>query len=262
MKINTIESPKNNLVKKINTLATTKGRKNSEEFLVEGNKFVLSIPKSWEVTNTVFSETYAENNLGEVQKAINPIIFKDSIFNTASDTMTPAGVMAVVKMRKFSLNDILACPKKFIVIACNLQDPGNMGTIIRTANAAGASGIVVSKDSADIFSPKVVRSAAGSLFNLPIAVMDVEVAAKELKANGVQLVATDLSTDLSPYQTDFTRPLALMIGNESRGLSDEMLALADVKVRLPMSEQVESLNASVASGVLMYEVVRQRGMER
>jgi tRNA G18 (ribose-2'-O)-methylase SpoU len=90
-------------------------------------------------------------------------------------------------------------------------------------------------------------------------VIDADVAVRELKAEGVQLVATDLSADMSPYQADFTKPLALMIGNESRGLDDEMLALADVKVRLPMSEQVESLNASVASGVLMYEVVRQRG---
>ena len=260
MKINIIESPKNNLVKKINTLTTSKGRKSSGEFLVEGNKFVLNIPKSWEVTNTIFSETYAENNSGEVQNAINPIIFKDSIFNSASDTMTPAGVMAVVKMREFSLKDILSCPKRFIVITCNLQDPGNMGTIIRTANAAGASGIIVSHDSADIFSPKVVRSAAGSLFNLPIAVMDIDAAVAELKACGVQLVATDLSAEMSPYQADFTKPLALMIGNESRGLSDDMLDLADVKVRLPMSEQVESLNASVASGILMYEVVRQRGI--
>jgi len=259
MKVNTIESSKNSLVKKINTLTTSKGRKSSGEFLVEGNKFVLNIPKDWEVTNTVFSESYAKNNLDEVYKSINPIIFKDSIFNAASDTITPAGVMAVVKIREFSLRDILSCPKKFILIACNLQDPGNMGTIIRTANAAGASGIIVSRDSADIFSPKVVRSAAGSLFNLPIAIMDIGVAIKELKTNGVSLVATDLEVDMSPYQADFTKPLALMIGNESKGLSDDMLEVADIKVRLPMSAQVESLNASVASGILMYEVVRQRG---
>jgi len=254
-----ITSSQNSLVKKIKALSTGKGRKRFCEFIAEGNKFVLNIPKDWEITNTIFSESYALNNNAVLSSAVNPVIFSDRIFNSISDAVTPAGVLAVIKIKEFSISDILSCSKKFIILACNLQDPGNMGTLIRTANAVEASGVIVSPECADIWSPKVVRATAGSVFNIPIAVMDIELAAKELKANGISLVATDLSASLSPYQADFTKPLALMIGNESNGLSAEMLALSDVKVKLPMSEQVESLNASVASGVLMYEVLRQRG---
>ena len=254
-----ITSPQNNLVKKIKALSTSKGRMRFGEFIADGNKFVLSIPSDWEVVNTVFSERYAKNNTGQLSRADNPVIFSDRIFNSVSDTVTPAGIMATVKIKEFRLSDILSCPKKFIVLACNLQDPGNLGTLIRTANAAAASGVIVSPDSADVWSPKVVRATAGSVFNLPIVIMDTVLAANELKANGISLIATDLSASQSPYQADFTKPLALMIGNESRGLCPNMLALSDVRVKLPMSPQVESLNASVASGVLMYEVLRQRG---
>jgi len=259
MRINTIESPNNHLVKKAKSLHSTKGRKETGEFLVEGNKFVLNIPKNWQVVNTIFSQSYAEKNQDQMQNAINPVIFKENLFNACSDTVTPSGVMAIVKIKNHTLKDILACPKKFIIIACNLQDPGNMGTLIRTANAASASGIIVSPDSVDIWNPKVVRSAAGSIFNLPIAISNIALAATELKSAGIELIATDLSANISPYQADFKKPLALMIGNESRGLCAEQLALSDTKVKLPMSADVESLNASVASGVLMYEVLRQRG---
>jgi len=258
---NIITSPQNNLVKKFKSLQASKGRKRFGEFIVEGNKFVLDIPESWEVLNTIFSESYAEKNSEAVYHAAFPIILKDSIFNALSDAVTPAGIMAVVKMKEYVLSDMLSCPKKFIILVCNLQDPGNMGTIIRTANATGASGVIVSPDSADIWSSKVVRGTAGSIFNLPIVVKDIEFAAAELKARGIELIATDVKASISPYQADFTKPLALMIGNESKGLSAEMLALSDVKVRLPMSAQVESLNASVASGVLMYEVLRQRNVQ-
>ena len=260
MRINIIESPSNHLVKKAKSLHSSKGRRRAGEFLVEGNKFVLNIPKNWEIVNTIFSQSYAEKNTEEIYSAINPIIFKENLFNACADTVTPSGVMAIVKIKDYTLKDILACPKKFILIACNLQDPGNMGTLIRTANATSASGVIVSPDSVDIWSPKVVRSAAGSLFNLPVAICDIQLAAKELKAANIQLIATDLSATITPYEADFKRSLALMIGNESQGLSQDMLALADIKVKLPMSAQVESLNASVASGVLMYEVLRQRGV--
>jgi len=256
--MNIITSSQNNLAKKIKALSTTKGRRNFGEFIVEGNKFVLTIPSDWEITNTIFSESYAKSNPGQAAHAVNPVIFKDSIFSAISDAVTPAGIMAVVKIKEFSIADILSCPKRFVILACNLQDPGNMGTLIRTAAATGASGVIVSKDSADIWSPKVVRSTAGALFNIPVVTENIEVAAAELKKSEICLIATDLSASVSPYQADFTKPLALMIGNESNGLSSEHLAFADLKVKLPMAPQVESLNASVASGVLMYEVLRQR----
>ena len=256
--LNIITSSQNNLVKKLKALATSKGRKRFGEFIVEGNKFVLDISKEWEVTGTIFSESYAENASEEIRGANNPIILKDRIFDAVSNTVNPAGVIAIVKIKDFKFLDILSCPKKFIIIACNLQDPGNLGTLIRTAAAADVSGILVSKDSVDIWSPKVVRATAGAIFNIPIVVDDIELAAVKVKESKIKLIATDLSARESPYQTDLTKPLALMVGNESKGLSSELLALADYKVKLPMALEVESLNASVASGILMYEVLRQR----
>ena len=256
--MNIITSTQNNLVKKLKALATSKGRKRYGEFIVEGNKFVLNIPKEWEVANTIFSESYFKSMEGRIGQITDAVILKDNIFNGISDTVTPAGVLAVVKMKEFTLSDILSCPKKFIIIACNLQDPGNMGTLIRTANAAGASGILISEDSVDIWSPKVVRATAGSIFNIPLVIGDIEPISVKLKEKGISLTASDLSAGKSPYQSDLTKPLALMIGNESKGLNAEMLALSDVKIKLPMALGVDSLNASVASGILMYEVLRQR----
>jgi len=256
--LNIITSPHNNLVKKLKSLSTGKGRKRFGEFIAEGNKFVLNIPKGWEVAQMVFSESYARKANSEIIYTAGSIILSDHIFSAVSDTVTPSGVIAVVKINEFSVEHILSCPKKFIVLACNLQDPGNMGTLIRTANAAGASGVIVSKDSVDIWSPKVVRATAGSLFNIPITTADIEAVVKILKNNGYTLIAADLSADKTPYQVNLKRPLALMIGNEANGLCNEIIAFSDIKVKLPMFGDVESLNASIASGILMYEVLRQR----
>lgn len=256
--LNIITSSQNYLVKKLKTLATNKGRKRFGEFIVEGNKFALNIPKEWESVNTVFSESYAISNEAQIKKTGNPVILKDHIFSSVSGTVTPAGVLAVVKIRGFEFSDILSCPKKFIIIACNLQDPGNMGTLIRTANAAGASGVLVSNDSVDIWSPKVVRATTGSIFNIPIVIGDIKSMMIGLKDRGISLIAADLNAKKTPYQADLRKPLALIIGNESQGLSADMVALSDTTLKLPMALGVESLNASVASGILMYEVLRQR----
>ena len=252
-----ISSPQNSLVKKLKLLSTSKGRKLYGEFIVEGNKFALNIPKGWKVEHLIFSQSFAES-LSDMSDYDKPIILKDSIFSSVSNTVTPSGVISVVKIRNFEIRHILESSNKFVIIACSLQDPGNLGTLIRTANAAGAAGVIVSKDSADIWSPKVVRSTAGSLFNIPIVVESIDIAAAKLKEEGLKLIATDLSAEKSPYQVDLKQPLALMIGNESKGLSSDLITLADIRVKLPMNSDVESLNASVASGILMYEVLRQR----
>ena len=253
-----ISSSQNNLVKKLKLLSTKKGRKRFCEFIVEGAKFVSCVPDNWEVTGIFVSESFYNSDEYDEFSSSKNIVLKDNVFDGVCDTITPQGILAVVKTNEFALEELFNDKKAFIVVACNLQDPGNLGTLIRTADAAGASGVIISRDSADIFSSKVVRSTAGSLFNIPIVICNVEEAVDALKKRDINVIATDLSAKNSPYETDLNNPLAILIGNEANGISKELLKLADLRVKLPMIGGAESLNASVASGILMYEVLRQR----
>jgi len=253
-----ISSSQNNMVKKLKLLSSKKGRKRFGEFIVEGAKFVACIPKSREITGVFVSESFYNSHEYDEFSEKDAVVLKDNIFSLVCDTITPQGILAVVKTKEISLDELFCDENAFIVIACNLQDPGNLGTLIRTADAAGASGVIVSMDSADIYSPKVVRSTAGSLFNIPVVLSDIESEIGLLKQHKINIIATDLSAEISPYEADLRAPLAILIGNEANGLSKELLGQADLRVKLPMIGKAESLNASVASGVLMYEVLRQR----
>jgi TrmH family RNA methyltransferase len=141
----------------------------------------------------------------------------------------------------------------------NLQDPGNLGTIVRTAEGAGVTGILMSRGCVDIYNSKVIRSTMGSIYRMPFVYTDQwEEALRELKRQGVSLYAAHLKGQDYHDRQDYTKPAAFLIGNESRGLTEETAALADTYIRIPMCGQVESLNAAVASSILMYEANRQR----
>ena len=146
--------------------------------------------------------------------------------------------------------------KSCIVVLDRLQDPGNMGTIVRTGEAAGISGIIMSKDSADIYNPKVIRSTMGSIFRVPLAIVDdLATAVDTLKDNGITTYAAHLKGEL--YNSgSLTKDCALLIGNEARGLSEEISAKADKLIKIPMHGKVESLNAAIATAILMYEAAR------
>lgn len=220
----------------------------------------------------------------------------DSVFQYLSDTQSPQGILAVVRQMNYELKDLMAAeqadvegladavdqtdaadqadtaepgkvsaplptgkPALLIVVLENLQDPGNLGTIIRTAEAAGASGILLSKGCADLYNPKVTRSTMGSIFRLPFVYTDdLKGALLQLKGQGIRMLAAHLKGSVDLYEESFVGPTALLIGNESRGLTDETAALADQAIRIPMSGKVESLNAAVAAAVCMFEAKRQR----
>lgn len=167
-----------------------------------------------------------------------------------ADTAEPGKVSAPLSTGK---------PAPLIVVLENLQDPGNLGTIIRTAEAAGASGILLSKGCADFYNPKVTRSTMGSIFRVPFVYTDdLKGALLQLKGQGIRMLAAHLKGSVDLYEESFVGPTALLIGNESRGLTDETAALADQAIRIPMSGSVESLNAAVAAAVCMFEAKRQR----
>ena len=171
-----------------------------------------------------------------------------------SDTKNSQGILAVVRQKKYT-----ELPGDFFLILDTLQDPGNMGTIFRTAEAAGVDGILMNRDCVDVYSPKVVRATMGAMFRMPFMVSDdLPAEIQRMKSEGVQIYAAHLRGTKNHWDFDYRQPTAFMIGNEGNGLQDEIAALADTYLRIPMMGHTESLNAGVAASVLMYEVLRQR----
>ena len=239
-----ITSTSNEQIKKLIQLKEkSKVRKTTGTFTVEGKKMFVEIPAE-DLVSVYVSETFLKEN-GELVKDKKYQIVSDQVFKKISDTVTPQGIVAVVKQKSYSIDYIIEKrnkEKSCIVVLDRLQDPGNMGTIVRTGEAAGISGIIMSKDSADIYNPKVIRSTMGSIFRVPFSIVDDLAAAVDtLKDNGITTYAAHLKGEL--YNSgSLTKDCALLIGNEARGLSEEISAKADKLIKIPMHGKVESLN--------------------
>ena len=249
-----IESAENNLIKNITKLKDKKYRDEQKLFVIEGERFVDEII-NFDVVQYVISEDYSKKQkYGE-----NAIIVKNHLFKKMCDTVNPQGVLAVCKQKKYDIKDIINVDNPFIVVGEKISDPGNLGTIIRTAHASGASGIILSTHSTDIYNPKVLRSTAGSIFHLPIITdINLNECIPQLKDYGFNLFGAHLSGRTVPYNLDLKKSTALVIGNEANGLTQSTSDLLHDLVKIPMPGGAESLNASVACGILMYEIVRQR----
>ena len=255
-----IQSGSKNLLKKLVRLKDKKARGETGLFIVEGEKFVNDIGSDFEITEFVFSECFlAKNDISRYLSRSACYSFSDSDFSRISDTVTPQGVLAVIEQKEHDLNGVISATAPFIIIGENISDPGNMGTIIRTADACGCDAVVFTEQSADIYNPKVIRSAAGSFCHIPIvhgkALSGI---IRILKQRCIKIIAAGLNGKTLPYDIDFNGGVAILLGNESSGLTQNAEAMADALVKIPMIGKAESLNASVAGGVLMYEVVRQR----
>lgn len=255
-----IESRDNKWVKRLNGLKIKKNRDKEGVFVAEGLRFISEVPAEWQVEAYVVSDSFAaENDLSVYEEKTEVLCFSDALFQTVCDTENPQGILAVCKKLDWDQEKVFAKEKPFLVLAEELNDPGNLGTVIRTADACGADAVFLSKGSVDLYNPKVLRSTMGSLFHVPVFQnVDLHQISAELKDNHIPLFAAHLKGDTYPYALDLAESCAFIIGNEARGLSDEAASLCDRWVRIPMPGQAESLNASVAAGVLMYEVVRQR----
>lgn len=239
----------------------SKARKEYEEFVVEGAKMVLEAPKD-RIVKVYASETYASNNrellekLSLEQNKLETV--SDNIFAHMSDTQTPQGIMAVVKMRHYNIEEMLS-DRALIIGIENLQDPGNLGTIVRMGEGAGVTGIVMSSQTADIYNPKTIRSTMGSIYRVPFVYAENFVdALKKMQDNGVLVYAAHLKGRFNYTEPDYTKPVAFLIGNEGNGLTEAATEAADTLIRIPMEGSVESLNAAIACTVLTYEAVRQR----
>jgi len=182
----------------------------------------------------------------------------DGVIASVSDTVTPQGLLAVAPRRTRTISEVAAAEGPVLVLV-DIADPGNAGTLVRAAEAAGAAGVVFAGSSTDAFGPKAVRAAAGSLLRLPVAeVADIDTCLVELRRSGRTLVATIAAGGVAPESLDLTGPIAVLIGSEAHGLPREIVASSDLHLTIPLAPSVESLNAGVAGAIVLFEASRQR----
>lgn len=259
-----ISSASNDRVKEIKKLIkSATERKKKQLYVVEGIRMFREIPAQ-NLDSIFIAQSSVERYAEELRQYPDkePVIVADAVFRNMSDTGTPQGIMALVRMEQCKLEAFCTVENPFLLIIERLQDPGNMGTIIRTAEGAGATGIVVSSDSVDLYNPKVVRSTMGSIFRVPVYVSEqLSDDMDFLRQNGVTIFGAHLDGD-NLYDTEFVGACGFLIGNEGKGLSDEIAGTADKLIKIPMMGQVESLNAAVSTTVIAYEVLRQRKFKK
>lgn len=254
-----ITSTSNQQVKEIVQLQKkSKARNQAGVFIVEGIRMVQETPAD-RVEKLYVTEGFYKKYKDALPKGCKPELVSDVVFAYMSDTKTPQGVLAVVRQMKHKAEDILNAENPHIMVLDNLQDPGNLGTIFRTAEAAGVNGVILSKDCVDIYNPKTIRSTMGAIYRMPfVYVEDILETIGEMKQKGICVYAAHLDGKNSYDKEDYSTGTAFLIGNEGNGLRDEVAAQADTWVQIPMAGHVESLNAAIAAAVLMFEVSRQR----
>lgn len=261
--MNKIESKENSLIKEIKKLQKKKYRNEKEQFIIEGFRFVSeALQSSFQVPYILISDSgidrYKNFNIeGLLQKDTVVYYTKDSILRELCDTNNPQGILGIVNNKKVDTVD----RDGFYVLADKIQDPGNMGTIIRTAHASGALGVIYTKGTVDVYNDKSLRSTMGSIFKIPVIEDENLEVVKGLKEKGFTLIVSSLDTEKNFYDIDLTKKIIISIGNEGSGISDELYALGDEKVKIPMPGGAESLNAAVAASVMMYEAVRQNNIK-
>ena len=258
----TITSKDNELIKHIRKLKDKKYRDESNEYVVEGVKLVEeAVKENAKIKQIIVCEdttrTYEipTHIMIEIAK-YECISVSDKIFNIITQVTNPQGIMAIIE--KNAQNAKIDYTQDIIVVLDDVQDPGNLGTILRTVDSIGLNQIIVSKGTADAFNSKVVRSTMGAIFRIKIIeVENLAQAIKEMRKHHFKLMVTSLQTKNSIYDIDFNKKI-IVIGNEANGVSKEIQDMADEKAKIPMLGRTESLNASVAAGVVMYEYVRQK----
>ena len=257
-----ITSKDNEIIKHIRKLKEKKYRDEYNEYVIEGVKIVEeAIKENAKIKQVIVcndtTKTYEipTHIMLEIAK-FDCIYVSDKIFNYITQVTNPQGIMAIIEKQDENMQ--IDYNQDIIVMLDDVQDPGNLGTILRTVDSIGLNQIIVSKGTADSFNSKVVRSTMGAIFRLKIIEEeDLIKTIKELRKHHFKLLVTSLQTENSIYDIDFSKKI-IVIGNESNGVSKEIQDLADEKAKIPMLGRTESLNASVAAGIVMYEYVRQK----
>ncbi|MDD6212802.1 MAG: RNA methyltransferase [Clostridiales bacterium] len=254
-----ITSAANQQIRQIRALISrSKVRNEEKQFVVEGRKMVEEAPEE-RLVRVYCSEAFSlEEKNHDILEKYHPEIVADSVFKGMSDTQTPQGILAVVRQNSCQWSDLIR-EKRPVLILESIQDPGNLGTMIRTGEGAGIAGIIMNRMTVDVYNPKTIRSTMGSVYRVPFYVSDcLEQDIQRLRQEGYRIFAAHLKGRNSYAKENYKEASAFLIGNEGNGLSDEIAALADTYIRIPMEGRVESLNAAIAASLLMYEAQRQR----
>lgn len=265
-----IISVQNPRVKQWSQLLTKKGRDNQNKFILEGIHLLQEALKAEIKLETVLYD----KNVGIPQELrpylseqgeVEQIAVSKEVLAKVTDTKTPQPVLAVAPQLQYSSEVVLENRHEksgLVVVVDGIQDPGNLGTIIRAADAAGASGVILGQGTVDLYNPKTIRSTMGSLFHLPIIQAGLLTTILEkASAQGIQIVSTSLSASQSCYELDFTLDTWIIVGNEGDGVSAEVSRLATQEVIIPIRGQAESLNVAMAATILLYEGLRQREVQ-
>ena len=264
-----ITSKDNDFIKHVKKLKDKKERDISNEYMIEGIKLVAeAIQENAKIKQIILcddcenSDVIPKDLMYEIAK-YECIYVTEKVFKYISEVQAPQGILAVVEKNcnrqiENGIEDI-NYDEDIIVALDDIQDPGNLGTILRTVDSVGLTQIFVSKGTADAYNPKVVRSTMGAIFRVRIIECeDLQHVLKEVKKHKFKIVVSSLQTDNSIYDIDYNKKV-IIIGNEANGVKKEIQDMADEKVKIPMLGKTESLNASVATGVILYEYVRQKG---
>ena len=257
-----ITSKDNELVKHIRKLKDKKYRDESNEFIIEGTNLIEeAVKEKAKIKKVIICEdttkTYEMPTNIRLEIAKYECIYvSEKIFNLITQVTNPQGIMAIVE--KKAKEDEIDYTQDLIVMLDDIQDPGNLGTILRTIDSIGLKQIIVSKETADAFNPKVVRSTMGAIFRIKIIESENLIdTIKNIKKHHFKLIVTSLQTDNTIYDINYNKKI-IVIGNEGNGVSKEIQDMADEKIKIPMLGKTESLNASVATGIVLYEYVRQK----
>lgn len=279
-----ITSVSNSRIKEVALLsAKAKERRKADVYVVEGRKMFLEAPEEelqqvfvadslWEYLQLEMenhgrssgmsqpeAQLYARINTIDAQGRIPVFQVTDEVLRKMSDTQTPQGILCVMRQKHYSLEKLTEAENPLLVVLEDLQDPGNLGTILRTGEGAGITGVIMSKDTVDLYNPKTIRATMGSIYRVPfVYVEDLRSVLALLKEAGVVSYAAHLKGTQYYDSFDFRKGTAFLIGNEGNGLKTETADQADVYLKIPMEGNVESLNAAVATSILMYEANRQR----
>ena len=254
-----LTSPKNPRIQQIRKLQNSAHtRRDVGLFVIEGVRLAEeALIAQWQPELVLFTDDLGDRGQQIVdsyrQRGAEVLSVASQVMQAASDTQTPQGILVVLPLPQWKL----PAPLTFVLIPDGLRDPGNLGTLLRTALAAGVEAVVLPSGSVDAFAPKVVRAGMGAHFKLPILSMDWETLGPRL--TGLNIFVADSSGGTPHYQADFVAPLAIIIGGEAEGAGNQAQKLATSHIHIPMPGDAESLNAAIAGAILMFEVVRQRG---
>ena len=255
-----ITSKENTIVKSIKALEKKKYREMQREYVIEGYKMVKeAIECNQEIRMAIYCEEIW-NASNEEKQYLEKYVHKietvsENIFRYLSDTVTPQGILAVIKEKELATKEL----SNIIFALDDIRDPGNLGTIIRTLDAAGYNDLFLSEETAEIYNPKVVRSTMGAIFRMNFhRTENLKIELNELLEKGYKIIATSLDTETYYYDLNFEDKLVIIIGNEANGVKEEIIEMANKKVKIPMLGKTESLNAAIATSIIAYEGVRQK----